>query len=336
MHNNPFLNITLGLQHVSYNTPARDYRPIGDAREIETVDRNPYKYKYNGKEYQDELGLDWYDYGARNYDTSLGRWMNVDPLAENGRRWSPYNYALNNPMYFIDPDGRKAEPLSTGVRKNDDGSYTTVSVNPYDGDAGVYLADKNGNYDINTSTKIMDAETPWIFAKTDDSTGGFIKNTSGNFEVAKVTFNLDNIPNGNKLYNAFTELWKSKITSLNSSLLNSALLGALSFRGNSFDLKNRKEFAPQKAYTPYTFNGKLTTIRAVNNRIFGTNLRTVYEKSWDTFMDTPTSFFKLNMPIIGGYNQKDNQGNSYNSGFPYYGEHEYSGSFIVKGYFIKN
>ena len=93
-----------GLQHGSYNTPARDYRPIGDAREIETVDRNLYKYKYNAKEYQDELGLDWYDYGARNYDASLGRWMNVDPLAENGKMRC-YNYALNNPIYFIDPDG---------------------------------------------------------------------------------------------------------------------------------------------------------------------------------------------------------------------------------------
>ncbi|KRD11415.1 hypothetical protein ASE21_06830 [Flavobacterium sp. Root901] len=64
------------------------------------------KFKYNSKELQDELGLNFYDYGWRNYDPAIGRWMNTDPLAEFYVGITPYSYTFNNPVRFIDPDGR--------------------------------------------------------------------------------------------------------------------------------------------------------------------------------------------------------------------------------------
>ncbi|WP_228449456.1 DUF6443 domain-containing protein [Chryseobacterium sp. 2VB] len=61
-----------------------------------------YSYKYNGKELQ-ETGM--YDYGARMLMPDLGRWGAIDAMSEKYSAWSPYNYAINNPVMVIDPDG---------------------------------------------------------------------------------------------------------------------------------------------------------------------------------------------------------------------------------------
>ena len=74
-------------------------------------------YQYNGKELDEDFGLNVYHYGARIYDPAMGRFTGVDPLADHPNlvSWSTYHYTYDNPILFTDPDGRLPIPLITGL-----------------------------------------------------------------------------------------------------------------------------------------------------------------------------------------------------------------------------
>jgi len=62
------------------------------------------RYKFTGKERDVETKYDYF--GARYYDARIGRWLQVDPMAEKYPGWSPYSYCLNNPIIFVDSKGK--------------------------------------------------------------------------------------------------------------------------------------------------------------------------------------------------------------------------------------
>ncbi|NUY81913.1 RHS repeat-associated core domain-containing protein [Flavobacterium sp. MAH-1] len=84
-----------------------EYLSFGETLAEEHLNSINSPFKYNGKAFDGETGN--YYYGARYYDPKLSIWLSVDPLAEKYVGWSPYNYTLNNPIRFIDPDGRSVD-----------------------------------------------------------------------------------------------------------------------------------------------------------------------------------------------------------------------------------
>ncbi|HLP96411.1 MAG TPA: DUF4329 domain-containing protein [Saprospiraceae bacterium] len=119
------------------------YYPFGMLMEgIGTAQVTNNGYKYNGKELNEDLGLNLHDYGARWYDASLGRWWSVDPMGGKYQPWSGYNYALGNPMKFVDPNGMEV------VENGDNTTFTgDDAVNQFARLKRLYGSDENAKED---------------------------------------------------------------------------------------------------------------------------------------------------------------------------------------------
>jgi RHS repeat-associated protein len=86
---------------------AEDYYPFGlVATGYRRENSTGQSYLYQGKEIQEDLALNIYDFEARGYDPILGRTWQQDPHSQNYYDWSLYSWSGNNPVIMIDPDGR--------------------------------------------------------------------------------------------------------------------------------------------------------------------------------------------------------------------------------------
>jgi RHS repeat-associated protein len=136
------------------------YYPFGMNAELYNKGTNN-KFRYNGKELQTEdVGkgeLDWYDYGARFYDPTIGRFFTQDRFAEKYMETSPYHYALNNPILNIDVNGDSVNVASMQAYDKKNGTnYTQTMISDLESQTGltytvtssgqlVYKKDDKGN-----------------------------------------------------------------------------------------------------------------------------------------------------------------------------------------------
>ncbi|WP_260209373.1 hypothetical protein [Apibacter adventoris] len=243
--------------------------------------------------------------------------LSVEPMFEE--TMTSYQYTYQNPIKFTGPTGMEGE--STGVIKNKKGTYTVVSAKN-DGDTGIYIADKDGNYDVNSSEKIGNTLNPWDYINTDES--------KGTFSGVKPKTMFD--PNSN--LNFYTLIYKNDYKpSGYSEGADLAELALSSRNGGDRDIKVKYDHyktvvvdAEKKIYT---------TVRYTFNVSFGKNMRNIYSQYAENYNGKPRDFYIKVMPIVGKYNQYKNSGNGYNKGYPFYGEHTYSGSGIYNGFYFK-
>ncbi len=130
-------------------TFAAGYSPFGVQIHAEVNTPAPCKFTFQGHEDIGDYGLRMFGMGARCYNQTIGRFSGVDPLADAPHlvSWSPYHMSFNNPLRFVDPDGRSPDDII--LRGSNNSSVTIVTdLIDIELDASSFIGDLGGNYTL--------------------------------------------------------------------------------------------------------------------------------------------------------------------------------------------
>lgn len=207
------------------------YYPFGTAfAETSTTEQGKQPYKYNNKELDQMHGLNIYDYSARHYESTIGRFITIDPMAEKYYSISPYVYCANNPLKYIDPTGMMYDDYF-----NKDGDYLGTDNDPKSrkvrvmsqenwnsnkqGEKTIDPAVGRANSDLHSKSRIKNEASLKIYSYYND-TGVELKSDKGEYLMAFITSSVKNEVLGKKI-------------SVNLSEANS-----LGVSDNIYDIKN--------------------------------------------------------------------------------------------------
>ena len=265
-------------------------------------------YKYNGKELDTKNGLNWYDYGARQYDAAIGRWQVVDPMAEKYYSNSPYTYCANNPMRFIDPTGMFY------------GDY-------YSGYTGKFLFSdgiKDNKVYVRNVTSIVGNEL--IYEDTQVGTknnipdktnvfNAFLKKTNDYF--TEMNQNLEK--KESKILMGGIGKYKRKLAAFRELVTDEAPFDIKNAEGGEFSTKNKKAFKNKYAF----YDGKLLRYDDFGNFNYG-----VAGKAFglsEFILQVGAGINQLSKPNVPhsilSYGDEDKDNYMIRQGFEYYNKH---------------
>ena len=190
-----------------------DYYPYGlqmPTRSSNTANPND-RYKFTGHEKDTEAGLNVIYAGARYLDPVLGMWYSIDPLSDQYPGISPYNYALNNPVFFLDPTGKFPTCIDTcddiyevgSTVENRFGSFEYLGENRW--------LDLNNNFEFGSEIAKQFAE----MMQSGESEFNLIPNQNGPFHYSKLGYTL---AEGSGLHGSYSSGGGYNVTGLSNNV----------------------------------------------------------------------------------------------------------------------